>query len=680
MRERRRRFEEENTLGGFAEAFSKELIEKPKVQIKENSYIRLAKMAAKYVKAKNEFKNKEFASALEFLGWPLTPAEVNAVPIFVTQISLILVLPILGFLGYMVFITQELDMFIFTMCAPVLILIPFILANYYNRYIINAAKAQKIEALLSIPEIVNYLIISMKLTPNLEKAVEFAGMHGRGKIAEDLKKLSWDVKFGIYRSMEEALDALAYKWGNYSEQFKHALMLIRSSIIEIDEGKRHAILDKALEDVLAGLSEEMNGYITKMRQPTIYLYYVGVLLPLMLIILLPIGAMIGNLPFLSNPLLITGLYVAAIPFGTMIFAKNILSMRPPVYVPPKIPENLPKLPKKGYMRIGKSEVPAVFIASIVAFTIFFCCFFILEPFLAMQYSQTHADLTGYVHFGWIAGVFLSFSAFVSIYLYGISIERRKLQLEIMTMEGEFEDGIYVVASRLGENRPLEEAMEYSANFLKHTKIAKVFAKTSENIRNLGMTVQSAFFDPAYGSLREVYSDFIKNSFRIVLDAASLGVQQAAKALISLSLQIKDLRKLQTKIKNMLEEITAMMKSIAFLIAPLVLGITGSMQKLIIQSLSGLSAQQTGIKMKNIPGFFSIGKFEVSQLPSVEFFIILLGIYVVEITLLLTYFTSKIEEGENDLALKINIAKTLPISVILFLAATYFSSLLITGIA
>jgi hypothetical protein len=36
----------------------------------------------------------------------------------------------------------------------------------------------------------------MKLVPNLEKAIGVCCNHGHGKIADDLKKLLWEVKVG----------------------------------------------------------------------------------------------------------------------------------------------------------------------------------------------------------------------------------------------------------------------------------------------------------------------------------------------------------------------------------------------------------------------------------------------------------------------------------------------------
>lgn len=645
-----------------------EVVEKPK-----NWYVNFCRRAGRTFKAKNEFKKEEFRLALDFLGWDLQPKEVNAAPMLVVALSFGIAIPVLSFIAYYSIILGALPYLTLFYVAPVLILLPFMLTFWIQNYPLSAAKAEKRKSITSIPEIVNYLAMSMKLSPNLERAVEFAAEHGRGKIAEDLKKLSWGVRTGRHKSMEEAMDELAYKWGAFSDEFKHALMLIRSSVIEIDEAKRHVILDKAVTDVLEGISDNMSKYATEMRQPSIYLYYVGVLLPLLLIIMLPIGSVMAKLPLAQTWMLVL-LYNIAIPVGTIFFARIILSKRPPVYTPPKIPKDYPGLKKTGPTYV----VLAIF----VAIGIFFVFSYLVEPLLNPLPPEWNIEAReAHFQFFTIAGIMIGITSAISLYLYGIASSRRKVQKRIMDMETEFQDSIYVIASRLGENRPMEEAMEYAAEFLTTTKISGVFRKAADNIRNLGMTVEAALFDPTYGALKDIPSDLIRGSMRIVVDSINLGVQQAARALISLSLQLRDAQRVKEKIRSMLGEITAMMKSIAFMIAPLVLGITSALQKIIISALKAVG-QQPGLQAAGGAGGISVPSLPLSSfgdtsmlegIPDAATFLLIIAIYVIEVTLILIFFTSRIEEGDNDLALKMNIARSLPIATVLFFFAAWMAA-------
>ncbi|MEM0372786.1 MAG: hypothetical protein QXO69_03055 [archaeon] len=650
----------------------------PAKKQEKNWYISFARRAGAMFKASDEYKDKKLKSAVEFLGWDLRPKEVKTAPTLAMFIGFAVALPVLGILGYLAFVAQSFDQQMFLYVACVVFLAPLFLTYYVQNYPKSAAKAKRMQAITFIPEIVNYIVMSMKLSPNLENAVKFAAEHGRGKIAEDLKQLSWDVSVGKYRSIEEGLDELAYKWGEFSEEFKHAMMVIRSSVIEVDESKRNALLDKAVTDTLESTSENMTNYVNEMRQPSIYLYYLGVLLPLMMIIMLPIGSAMAGLP-LSETKVLVALYNILIPLATFVFAMNILGKRPLVYTPPEIPDSFPGLPRKGHLRVGRSEMPAILLAAIAFIAVYVIFSFVLEPVLNPYPPAWNKEaIAAYFKFFQIAGIFFGAAVAAAVYIYGIFSAKRKAQLEIMQMEKEFKDSIYIMASRLGENRPMEDAVAHTSEFLSDAKISSVFQKTADNIRNMGMTVGAAFFDEIYGSLRFVPSEMIRGSMKIVIDSITLGVQQAARALVSLSLQLRDSEKIQDKIKSMLEEITSMMSSIAFMIAPLVLGITTALQRIIINALKSACGQTAEVAA----GAFTTSSMPISickdpamleLIPSPTMFMLIMAFYVVELTVILVYFTSQVKEGSNRLSLFMSIAKTLPVSLLFFFASAFMAT-------
>ncbi|MEK6842968.1 MAG: hypothetical protein AABY04_00610, partial [Candidatus Micrarchaeota archaeon] len=117
------------------------------------------------------------------------------------------------------FLSETLGLYNTLLMGLVFLFIPMAIALFYQKYPKMAADKEKLLALAYVPEIVNYLVMSMRLNPNLERAVEFAANHGRGRISDELKKIIWLVQIGKFSSVEEALDDLAYRWGPYSEDF-----------------------------------------------------------------------------------------------------------------------------------------------------------------------------------------------------------------------------------------------------------------------------------------------------------------------------------------------------------------------------------------------------------------------------------------------------------------------------
>ncbi len=677
-------------------------------------FIQLTRMISPFFKAyaKGAKFSEDEKELFSFLGWDIKPEEYKAGQIGAVAIGL--VFSVLFFLFATAFASQ-LGM-LYLIFLLISFVPPVVLWFLYKSMPSMQANSEKMLALGYIPEIVNYLVMSMRLTPNLERAVEFAGNHGRGKIAEDLKKISWDVQIGKYASIEEALDVLAYRWGNYNDDFKEALMLIRGSVLESNDDKRSAMLEKAVQNVLEGSKSKMDLYARQLHQPTIYLYYFGVLLPLMLAIILPVGAAFaGDFP-LAKPAALILIYNVVIPIVVYIMGSGILSGRPPTYIPPEIPEDYPGLPKKGnfYLPNSKIQIPYLPLAILAFFLVFgvanyldystvygspiFTIFggempaaYDIEQNLA-RYApwQPEVPVIGKLFIGNITaiGLLLAISIGVSVYLYGKYSARKKAQDEIRGMEGEFQDAVYIIASRLGENRPMEEALKGTAEFLPKAKITKLFDKILKNISTLGMTFEGAVFDKNYGAMKNVPSNVLNSGMRLLVDSVNLGVGVAAKALIGLTMQLRNAKKIDEMLKKLLEDVTVMLKSITLFIAPIVLGVVTSLQQMIVTSLAGMgTSESTSLaktptlqKFGNIEKLTSIfqGKKIQENSASPLVFLFIIGIYILEITFLLTYFNSQVEDPHNKLNAYMSTAKALPLATIIFSAVAYFAGTMIMG--
>ncbi len=704
---------------------------------------------------------EENKDAVEFLGWDLTAEEFAAASKFVLIASIIFA-AIVGLIIYnspimeILLSVVGLDILAIMYVFLPLIVIAVYLTNYVQTYPIKAARLEQIKALTYVPEIMGYMIMSIKLVPNLEKAIEFSAEHGRGKIAEDFKKLIWDVQLGVYTTLSEALDALAYKWGKFSEEFKHSLMMIRASVIEPTEAKRYALLDKTMEEILDSIKGKMEQYARDLSQPTVMLFYIGVLLPLILIIILPVGSSFSGAP-LANPIFLLIIYNILIPLTTIWFAISLIKKRPPTYAPPVIPDNFPGLPPKWKMKLGGGlfDVRIAIIGVLIigaAGAMFlsdqgFPPRFLIEegksqliPFdkteqhvlekagkepnyfaigeegvlyrelIGSGYTPERAEqevLTrkqvffmeaehDIAPYNLIFGLLITFAVGVFVYLYYTNIYKRKLQLEIMKMESEFRDSLYVLASRMGENKPVEEALSHTKEFLPNYSVSeKIFGKTIDNISLLAMPLEAAVFDPNFGSLKDNPSAVIRGAMRLLIDSVELGVNVAARTMISLSMQLTNQEKVRKMLAVLVSDVTGMMKTMSLFIAPVVLGITSSLQRIVIITLSSIAsstmlqrttedvaaAAVTGV---SVPGGFteiSLGTLirpeSLGTMATPTEFILIVALYIIELAIIMTYFTTKIEE-DNNLLVKINIATFLPISIIVFVITIIVSNLLVVG--
>ena len=237
---------------------------------------------------------------------------------------------------------------------------------------------------------------------------------------------------------------------------------------------------------------------------------------------------------------------------------------------------------------------------------------------------------------------------------------------------------------------MEEALIHASDLLPNSDIThKIFRPTLHNIKMMGMTMKNALFDKAYGSLRFIPSDFIHGTMRIVVDSLGLGVKTAARSLISLSLQLRDTQKVEKALKTMLNDITTMMATMSMLIAPVVLGITISLQQIIRGALEQMSKSSLTETMGSAPsgvagvGTISMPKFGdpavLEALASQNELLLIITVYVIEIVCVLIFFASSVNEGENPLAFKMSLAQALPIAMtIFFVVATISMKFVVAG--
>ncbi len=683
---------------------------KSKKESSVEQFVDLCHQAAKKYPYKGAV-SPEIRHALEYLEWPVEPEEVYSAAkmvglyaalagIFVSFMLLyVLVIEPNGIddiLNYpMDYITNPMVLFILSL--PLV----FWAGGYYSVLSMPISEAKKRFQRDMFPALrtLGYFIMSMKLVPNLEHGIKFASDHGKGFFASKLSRLLWNVQIGVVRTVSEGLDSIAYQIGYYSGEFKHALMRIRSSLLEGDDAKRYVILDSALHEAKQGIKERLLASADSLYMPSIQLFYVGVFLPLLVFVILPIGAAFSKNPVLSSPYFIFGAYDVALPLLTWVFARYVISLRPAVYDVPDIPDNF----IKDYSSIKRRA--AVF--AVGAFLATVAVGYLLHTFmdvtpekvaqeLQMPVSQVEDilshpdaypykyqfitqtyDLTPYVL---IYSIFFAFALAVFVYLRTVFAPKSRKQAEIIKMEDEFKDAVYVLASRMGEGKPLENALLAVQENLPETKIAGVFEKIAYNVRVLGLTIRDAVFSPAFGVMRTIPSQRLRDAFDVLVSSVTLGTELAAKALVVLSEQLRDEEDVVKSIKNRLSEIAGMMLMMGMFIAPAVLGITIALEKVIMNSLAGMdlsnlqnSQVNDAMAQFNLNTKFisSIGNAKVLSMPA-WVFLVSVGIYVIEVAALLTYFSVYLLNGRDRIGMFMKLGLAVLVASAIYTVVSYAS--------
>jgi len=541
-----------------------------------------------------------------------------------------------------------------------------------------------------------YTVTYMRHTSNLEKAIEFASQHLAPPLSLDLKKILWDVETEKYSSVKESLDMYLETWKKWNIEFIEAFHLIESSLYEGDESRRLNALDKSLDVILDETYEKMLHYAHNLQNPITMLHMLGIILPILGLVILPLvvsfmeGVRWYHLAVIYNVILTVVVYY---------LGKNILSRRPTGYGDTDIAEENPQLKKyrNVIFKIGGREIQVspMFFSVFIGVVLFMIG---LSPivfhaigipdfgfggeelssacgqrYCFLEYrtsTATQQEIGPYGLGAGIASLFIPLSFGVAIGLYYrlksknvIKIREKAKQLEL-----EFANALFQLGNRLGDNLPVEIAVGKVADVMEGTVSGSFFQLVSLNIRRLGMSIEKAIFDPMHGALASFPSNLIESSMKVLTQAIKKGPLIAAQALTNVSRYIKEIHKVNERLKDLMADIIASMRSqIKFLtpaIAGIVIGIT-SMITSILGKLSGQLQQVTSsvggtdaTAPVGILGLFGDG------IPT-YYFQLVVGIYVVQITFILTVIANGVENGSDKLNERYQLGNNLIRSTILY---------------
>jgi Flp pilus assembly protein TadB len=612
----------------------------------------------------NKSVSQEYKDALRFTGFDLEAFET----VLFSYVGAVITLIILLGIDLIFLISKNSDARTLLILGTLTFFIPLGVLYYLSEYVKIEAKLMKISSLGDIPEILSYIVMSMKLVPNLENAVLFAARNSDRPLAEDLRKLIWDLNLRIYSNMDDALLSFADLWGRNSEFFKRSLHLIKSSTAEPDEAQRVMTLNRALDISLEGTESLMESFAAKLKTPSYILYSIFILIPLALVALLPAVTVVGLKPKTIDIVL---LYDLIFPLLAAIYSEYILMQRPVAFTPKQIPDSHPEL-----ANIIQNKRFSILL-SVFVFLLIAPFGYILLLFGNPGEIVANKPLGGY--FPSTLPLILGGVAGISVYLHFSSLPYKKIRDKIKEMEQEFSDSLFVLGRRISEGKSPEEAFAYTARTMEGSKIGKAFEEISMNLLSMRTNLRNAIFDEDFGAFRFIYSERIRNTMLLFTESVHKNHEAAGASIIKLADHLKELSAVEERIRHSLYDVTSTMRSTAVIFAPLIAGITLALSEVITKILG-----QVGERMNRIPGDLSgmpveIGKETFSQSLAPEHFLLAIGVYVIFISAILTRFAGSVEYGGERAQLMYDLSSMLPLSIIIFAVSTIVSRVIFRGL-
>jgi hypothetical protein len=661
-----------------------------------NRYERLCKSAGGFIKLKISAKDKKKVEKhLEIAHLDVEPWQAISLG----------VLSFLGifFIGLFLSIAIALlnpDGFAFPSFFFVLVLLVGVfLFQFINGYPERFANRWRLKASSQMVPAILYVVVYMRHTPNLEKAIEFASEHLDYPLAMDFKKVFYDVALGKFSSIKESLDNYLERWREYSTEFIESFHLIESSLFEPDNGRRISTLEKSLQVVLDGVYEKMLKFTHGVKAPLTNVYMLAIMLPILGIALIPLAsAMLGGA---LKTLHIIILYNFIIPFISFFMMDKIMVLRPGGYGETNLLEKNPLYPqfksKAPFVAAAFIAIPLILIGLtplIFQSTGFTSTFGLQEDYTFGQMGIVMGGLgevkvfdfkeipgedklrgpfgAGALFLGLLVplGVALFFSIAYKDKTVNLIKERKKTK----QLEQEFNNSLFQLGNRLGNGVPPELVFGKVAQSSKGLVTGEFFKKVHYNISHLGMSVDKAIFDKKRGALIYFPSNLISTSMRILVEASKKGLKIAAVSLMSISEYVKNLQKITVRLKDLLAEISAEMKSNMTFLAPLLSGIVVGLALMITSILNRLDL--AALAGESIEGF-DVGNivdiFQIHNMIPPYYLQIAIGLYLIQMIFILTRTLVTIDAGEDKLTSVNTIASNLKKGMIFYfvvaLAAT-----------
>ncbi len=572
--------------------------------------------------------------------------------------------------------------------------LPYIIANMWRMKASN-------QMVLSIFYVVTY----MRHTPNLELAIDFAAEHLSAPLSLDFKKVIWDIETGKFDNVSQSLDYYLLGWRKWNPEFIESMHLIQSSLYESSESRRVDALDKSLTVILDETYEKMLHYTHDLKGPMTALHMLGIVLPILGLVILPLlTAFVPEAKWFH----LFALYNIALPVLVYYMGRQILSTRPTGYGGIDI-EHIKQ-------KFDIDSIDVKFSGSSFSVAPAAAAFFIISTFLIIGFSPVlvHTlnpgfdyyfsgqgfvspedidnDVPVYAKFldyraeliegsptGEIIGPYGLGASLLSLFIplglgLGLGLYYKwktlylsKLKEETSKLEQEFASALFQLGNRLADGIPAEIAFSGVARVMKGTESGRFFEMVSANIVKMGMGVEEAIFDKEYGAIHQFPSSIIESSMKVFIESSKKGPMIASQALITVAEYIKSMHRVDERLDDLMADIISSMKSQISFLTPIISGIVVGITSMISQILGSLSEKISEFNQGTDNAISAAGVLSMFGSGGVPtfYFQAIVGLYVVQITYVLSILISGIQHGADKISEMEIIGKNLLIATILY---------------
>jgi len=508
-----------------------------------------------------------------------------------------------------------------TVQAFVALVVPVVAREAVLSYPASAANKRAERVMKGAPEAANLMIMSLRHEPSLSRAIRFASERG-SEFSHELKQCIWDVVMGRHSSFEDSLQGLGAKWERHDPDLKASLhAMVTSSCEATEDGKRRA-LDRANTAIISGAKRRIEAYALSLSTPSMVIFGLGILLPLM------VGSF---LPMMSWSIWSPGDLAAGEDIGgggdllVPVFLMNILFPCIALFIALGAVSRHPFDSSSKKVRQGPVARALVTTAAVTV----------------LSSACAYALLGGAPR---MSALLLSLTLPWAVMLLVLGRGAREARATRAPQKG-LEDALFRTGARMMEGENFEAAIRKAA--------ADTDGEAGAVLKGLSFRsgVAGQGFDESCREEARAHSDAnALEGLRVVHEAASKDELAAGMLAMDLAAYLKDLHDLEAALKNRLRPTISMMRVTAFALGPIVMGVTFAIYLTLMSMAPGTVA---GL--------------------DAELFFVVLGVFLAETNGVVSYFVWGIEGGNDASRLMWSLGTCMMVSELVYIATATAAS-------
>lgn len=486
------------------------------------------------------------------------------------------------------------------------LLAPLAAASLFVNAPESLSQGEERRILAESPAVVGGLTMSMQLQPSLERAVLFASRRTEGVLPGRLREALWSSLTRVQGSLERAVTDMSSAFSAVNDPLRQSLHLMMAATRERTREGMDRLLDKANAIALSGVRDAVDRYVASLSTPTMVLFSLGTLLPIMLFTLLPmmsLGSSFGTAT--EAPASIGGmaaLLLIVFPAASFLYARSILRRNP-------------LAPVGEDIVVRRKDVPLFIVMWVVI--------------AALSFVADLGDHRAYLQ---AAAVVLPPCAYLAWYLrsgHTVRLRRSRDEMEMV-------NALFQVGNTMSAGASIEEALRKTAVSRPGGAFEGMVKRVLHRSAMNGSGMRGALSEDSV--LKET-SPLVQAAFATVAECSERDPRYAGQVALNLAQLLSDLNACQAKIDERLKGIVDMMRSTALVFGPVVLGVTSSL-------------------------FAVIGGAE-----AVDDIVLLTGVYIAQLSLIVSHFTVFLQGNGSWSEVGYQFAIRTPVALLIFAATS-----------